>query len=128
MKDALLRVGEWKSNVKKLYADIRDWVGPDTFVREETIALNEERSGRYEISKLILARGDKKTSVEPVATWVVGADGRVKIKTMDGSYTLLFFKERTGGIWKYWDRDKIPPLKLLTKELFLYLIEDFMND
>jgi hypothetical protein len=124
LKEALIRVGHWREHLKLLFDNIRQWCPalPDgAYVQEEPILMREERSGEYEAARLLITSNGHMMRVEPVALWIVGADGRVDLQGIGGPFTLLY-SQNDGG-WFY--LRETPPLKTypLTQELFLELAE-----
>jgi hypothetical protein len=125
LKEALIRVGHWRGQIQRLFADIRQWcqnLPGGAYVQEEPIIIREERSGEYDATRLLITRDGHTLRVEPIATWIVGADGRVDLKGMGGPFTLLY-SQQDGG-WFYFP-DTFPRVKPLplTDALFLQLAE-----
>jgi hypothetical protein len=101
LKGALLRVGQWRGQLQALFATVRPWCLGLTgaHVREEPMCLSEERSGTYEASRLLVTSNGRTMRVQPVAAWVVGAEGRVDLKGVGESFTLVYSRDRGGG-WR----------------------------
>jgi hypothetical protein len=128
LKGALQRVSGWNKELEKLYADIRSWLTvwqPPPYITEETKVVVEEPSGPYHVPMLRIERGDKSMAVEPIACWVVGADGSLDLQGPGGPMTLLLMKQDGGWFWV----DDRRPYKLqpLTPELFRDLAEACME-
>jgi hypothetical protein len=113
---------EWRQRVEELYGLIRVWalemVPIPTFELQE-ITLVEKWSGEYRIPQLMLAQGQDKMLIRPVARAVIGADGRVDLLGLDGPFTLFLhevevFSSREDGVsseWRrewYWVQDRAP--------------------
>jgi hypothetical protein len=82
MHGAMLRVGQSRARIAGLYSDIREWlatVQPPVLIDEYEVRLNEELSGPYSMPALSIRRGNRSIEVQPIAIWVVGAQGRVDI-------------------------------------------------
>src|SRR5207302_1013610 len=78
LKGALIRVDHWLGQLQALYGNIRQWcqaLPGGAYVQEEPIVMREERSGEYEASRLLISSNGQMMRVEPVALWIVGADG-----------------------------------------------------
>jgi len=87
--------------------------------------MREERSGEYEAARLLITSNGQMMRVEPVASWIVGADGRVDLRGIGGPFTLLY-SQQDGG-WLYL-RETLPmEMYPLTQELFLQLAEACLN-
>ena len=68
--------------VETLFADINKWVSDTGLkLRREEITINEEQSGQYTASRLIIedASGKKVAELSPVAAFVIAADGRLDL-------------------------------------------------
>jgi hypothetical protein len=125
LQGALQRVGRWRKRLQQLYTDIRQWCqqlpGGATII-EEPLLLREERSGQYEATRLVVTSNGQTLRVEPVASWVVGAAGRVDVKGIGGPFILLLSDENGG--WFYLpDRSPINTIPL-TEALFLKLAQE----
>jgi hypothetical protein len=118
LKAALTRVGQWLGLLDRLYADVRQWSQtlPAAYVEELPVTLHEQRSGPYEATMLRVSSNGKTMTVEPVAAWVVGADGRVDFKGVGGPFTLVY--SQPAG-WCYVENK--PPLTFLPLDQALYL-------
>lgn len=129
LRDAFLRLKRWRAEVRRLFATISEWseaLPGGASLREEPITIHEKRSGPYEMSRLVIMSGGASMSVEPVAAWVVGADGRVDLKGNGGPFTLVY--SRAEG-WRC-VLDTFPVVKTpdLTKELFLELAHACLHE
>ncbi|MGO8898436.1 MAG: hypothetical protein ACLQU5_08800 [Isosphaeraceae bacterium] len=128
LKGALVRVGYWRGQLRLLFGNIRQWcvaLPGGSYVREEPILMREERSGEYEATRLLITSNGQTMRAEPVASWIVGADGRVDLRGIGGPFTLLYSRE--GAEWCY--LRETPPIEMypLTQELFLQLAEACLN-
>lgn len=75
MKDSLAHNGVWRIAVRELIANARRWCEqelPGAMLRDYTVQLYEERSGKYELPALEVRTADGLLMwVEPIAGWVV---------------------------------------------------------
>jgi hypothetical protein len=119
LKAALIRVGGWLGQLERLYADIRQWSQalPAAYVEELPLTVREERSGPYEATMLRVSSNARTMTVEPVAAWVVGADGRVDLKGVGGPFTLVYSQPKGG----WYHVENKPPLTFLPLDQALYL-------
>jgi len=128
LKGALVRVGHWREQLRLLFGNIRQWceaLPGGAYVQEEPILMREERSGEYEAARLLITSNGQLMRVEPVASWIVGADGRVDLRGIGGPFTLLYSQQ--GGGWLYL-RETLPmEMYPLTQELFLQLAVACLN-
>lgn len=120
---AAIRVNRWRTSVRALFEQVRAWVQQHdaaVLFREENITLVEQRSGPYEMPVLHINSGGRSATLEPVACWIVGADGRVDLTGVGGQEVLVL--DEAGG-W-YWVTDnQLGRLQPLTDALFLQLLE-----
>ncbi|HLX60595.1 MAG TPA: hypothetical protein VKX17_04870 [Planctomycetota bacterium] len=127
LKSALIRVGHWRELLRQLFSTIREWSRelPGTpHFEEDAIELYEERSGRYEVPRLIITSNGQSMRIEPVAAWVVGADGRVDMKGTGGPLILIY--RETEKRWFYFQQ--FPAAEIpLTKDVFVRLAEACLN-
>lgn len=68
--------------MESLYAEIERWTADSGLkTRREEASLNEEASGRYTASRLIVedSNGRKIADLSPVAAFVIAADGRLDL-------------------------------------------------
>jgi len=123
LKDALVRVGKWRQELERFYAQVRQWLTkfphPIEYT-EDSITLNEVASGLYDVPRLIVETDGYKMRVEPTAIWVMGADGEVQLKGI-GSMILRYFEN---GGWYYLPIQIPYTLHELTEELFLDVAEE----
>jgi len=116
-----LRVNRWRSHVKDLYSQVSMWVQQNdaaALLRLETITLNEQRSGPYEIAVMRIDSAGRSAVLEPIASWVVGADGRVDLTGVGGREVLVL----DGSNWFWVSNQQLVRLQPLTEELFLQLL------
>ena len=72
----------YRQNVSTLFEQVKTWMEDIPFsTKEESIELNEEKSGRYSISKLVIFDENDHLLAElaPSAAWVIGAKGRMDL-------------------------------------------------
>lgn len=83
--DAADRIRLWRTALEKFYAEVQVWMArrsPPPKIRRTGVRIVEERSGdRHDTPGLILDFGGEGEEVrlQPVAAWVIGADGRVDL-------------------------------------------------
>jgi hypothetical protein len=121
--DAALRVNRWRSEVKKLYGQISVWVpryDPAALFHHETTTLNEQRSGPYAMDVMRIDSGGRSAVLEPIALWVVGADGRVDLSGVGGR-EIFVLDEGRGWFWV--SNDQVERLRPMTEELFMQLLK-----
>ena len=82
-------------------------------------------SGMFQASRLLVASEGDTMRVEPVGSWVVGADGLVNLNGLGGPLTLLYFQK--DDVWSYIPKT-IPAQSIpLSRELFLELAEECLH-
>jgi hypothetical protein len=98
LKGAMIRVGEWRRQLRELFDAISNWaiaMKPPLLVENREVLVSERRSGPYEAPALTLRRGNDEIRVEPIAIWIVGAEGRVDFHGPLGSSIVV----REAGRW-----------------------------
>ena len=103
METAADLVDEYIGQLKALYADVRTWIhehDPGTTIKPVTVEVIEEASGPYRAPGLEISRRGWPTHVrmEPVGRWIVGALGRVDMKSAMDTETLVLIVP-PGPIW-----------------------------
>ena len=97
------RKTEWLAALRELYATIRAWLAEPlslnlSTIREEPIELSEYKLGSYETTKLVLKTGQDTVQIEPAGAFIIGARGRVDVKTTGASLKLILNDENEWGI------------------------------
>jgi hypothetical protein len=124
LKGALVRVGEWRSQLQQFFQTVRSWCrtsAPDLEFVERSKTVQEERSGEYQVPLLEVFARTGRMELRPIATWVVGADGRLDLVGPEQEHTLLFSK-REGWLWV--DARDVVTLRPLNQDLMVRLIRD----
>ena len=88
---------EYLRRVDNLYGQAREWVAgfdPKAEITEETITVNEEPVEPYPATVLVISRpGYKTIRMIPRGRWILGAEGRIDMKSDLGTETLLSVSE-----------------------------------
>ncbi|HSZ59876.1 MAG TPA: hypothetical protein VK797_29815 [Tepidisphaeraceae bacterium] len=96
---AIANVQAYLQRVDQLYADVRNWMTtlePTSQFSETEIELTEEATGPYKAKTLDIARpGRPALRLVPRGRYMVGAEGRVDVRSRLGRETLVWV--RTGG-------------------------------
>jgi hypothetical protein len=141
----LAEIIEWRATLERLYRQIRIWLAemdPAPTVEVSSTRIIEKRSGEYEAPMLVVSREEGSFNVQPVARWVVAAEGRVDLRGGGGRFILVQASENDPAVndesgreakdqevnrW-CWLQDRRPwkPVQL-TGELFRDLIESFFE-
>ena len=115
------RGGRWRLALGELSIKIRRWL--DEPIKRKLVevsayekTLNEERLGAYEVKGLIVSLGQQRVTFDPVATYVVGAFGRVDMIGPAAKFTLV--RERDDGHWSLINPIDPRLREPLTKDLF----------
>lgn len=122
LKEALLKVAEWRKTVAAFFTKIRPWCSAlpgNPVVRDYWVVVREERSGEYDVPQLMVSRGDRAMVITPVAAWVVGWDGRVDM-IGPGDRFILHYTQATNEwthVPKYLPYRKLPVTEALFREL-----------
>lgn len=122
IQGSLIQVGSFRRSVRALVDNAKAWLGDmesPPACQEETITLKEQRTGEYEVPMLRIWEAGKEIRLEPVACFVVGADGRVDLIGPLDTFKIVLHGT---GRWQ-WVEDRIGrPPRDLDQELFSDLI------
>lgn len=94
----------WLAAVEGLYSEVETWVRPDV-ARRTSVTLFEYPVGYYQCQSLELALLGKRLRLQPVATLVVGAFGRVDIvaeQRARPAAMLILTGSREQPSWQIW--------------------------
>jgi hypothetical protein len=85
---------EYLEHVAALYSRVREWLrgfAPDAQIETERITLREEPIEPYPAEILVINRPHYKTvRLIPRGRWIIGAEGRVDMKSDLGTETLVY--------------------------------------
>jgi len=145
---------EYLSRVEMLYNHAKEWTrqfDPEAKFTEESISIKEEPVDAYLANVLVISRLDRKpVRLIPRGCWIIGAKGRVDMKSDLGTETLVyaldggpsirfdlrtengnileegkprsFFKDVKEG-WAFLQNRQLGMLPLLDADLFCRLLE-----
>ena len=93
---------EYLSRVTEFFNQAREWTSnfdAEATITEEDITIKEEPVGEYPAKVLAIIRPDRKTvRLLPRGCWIIGAEGRVDMKSDLGTETLVYTLERGPAI------------------------------
>jgi len=106
------RKKQWLKNIADLHALIRKWLAPlqregVLSLQTKRIKLQEEQVGSYEADALWIFVGKHEVALVPMGTFIVGAQGRIDIRSTTAARTIIF----NDGKWSLIERT--PKLKFL---------------
>jgi len=88
---------EYLSRVAALYKQVINWIegfDPKVQIAEESITIKEEPVDPYHAKVLVINRPNYKTiRLIPRGRWIIGAEGRVDVKSDLGTETLVYVSE-----------------------------------
>jgi len=93
---------EWLGDLKKFYVLVKSFLN-DFFetkkvsLDEETITIDEELIGKYDVKKLMLYFKNNKVVFEPIGTNLIGAKGRVDMIGSVGTVRFVLVPENSEG-------------------------------
>jgi hypothetical protein len=95
--DVLKRVDNWAERIRTLYDQVTPWAEHAGLKTERTrkVLMSEELMQQFgvpdrEMPVLDILRGDQTVaSFVPVGLWLIGANGRIDVVTLGGSYALI---------------------------------------
>jgi len=94
---ALANVQTYLNRIEQLYAQIRDWMAvlePNVRFSETVVVLDEGATGGYEAKSLEVVRSGKPAlRLVPRGRYMVGAEGRVDVRSRLGRETLVWVRE-----------------------------------
>jgi hypothetical protein len=90
------RWSDWSSRVRALYAEVRQWLGPELTCKEgPAISFKEElmESTGVPAKKLVsleIFDGSRRVGgLRPIALWVIGANGHIDVESPRGPHTIV---------------------------------------
>jgi hypothetical protein len=88
---------QFLSRVESLYAKLKKWLGEiddHASINEESVVISEEPGGAYSAPVLVIERpGYKAIRFIPRGRWIVGAEGRVDVKSSLGTEALIYVQD-----------------------------------
>ena len=88
---------EFLNRVDELYTQVRKWIAeydPNAEFSDEDVMLNEEPVAPYQAKILVIKRpAYKPVRLIPRGRWIIGAEGRVDMKSDLGTETLVYVSE-----------------------------------
>lgn len=115
------RIGRWRLALGELGIKIRRWLDEPIKKRlVEVLAydktISEERLGSYVVKGWTVTLGGRRVTFDPVATYVVGAFGRVDIVGPATKFILV--REKDDGHWSLIDSSDPRRSEPLTQDVF----------
>ncbi len=87
------RITRYLKRVESLYSEVKVWVEPLSTEFIDTTVM-EQASGPYSASCLIIKSGVSEIAkLEPLGTWIIGAEGRVDLIGSNDKTTLVYLKQ-----------------------------------
>ncbi len=117
----------WLAAVDALLKQLRTWLADVEAqsllqVEADQISITEETTGAYTVPALTLTvpNTGKKVRVIPIGRTIIGADGRVDLKSSKGKYVLLYLAEQKK--WVHGVGGHPEDFPVLNEELFTDLL------
>lgn len=81
----------YQERINALYAEAKNWAEPLS-AEEGNVQVTERLSGSYSVPCLILKapEGSEVARLEPVGTYILGAEGRVDLKGHNGKEAIVY--------------------------------------
>ncbi len=97
------RKEEWLESLAELFSSIKVWLAEPVSqnlieIAEDDVEIDEYKVGLYKAPSLILRAGHDVVFVEPVGTIIMGANGRVDVKTGGTSFKIILTDQNEWGI------------------------------
>ncbi|WP_227937262.1 hypothetical protein [Alkalihalobacillus deserti] len=92
---------DWLTAVDDFYRNITEWLKPITErdnsnlkITLDTLVINEEDIGEYEVKKMNISLKGKRVVLEPIGTMLIGARGRIDMKGTYGTVRFVLVDKR----------------------------------
>ncbi len=129
-------ITRWRNDIEKLYAQVENWMKPYVDAGKMTIdrrrhEITEEKLGTYPIDLLDFDVGDETIRLEPRASRVIGAQGRVdmfRLGSTDDPILLVLTGEDESRTWNVVDRSGRTKLNAMTKDAFEGAVERLFSE
>jgi hypothetical protein len=100
--DIKKELDEWRKYLDKLYDNIEEWMKEyisksKVQIINKTKKIHEEFSGEYEVRALEIFFSGKIVRLDPIATMLIGAKGRVDLIGKNGTATLILVDKKLDG-------------------------------
>lgn len=120
------RQKKWLDAVEDLLRLIRSWLAEAQqekliTVHQDTIKIAEEPLGTYSAPCLVLTAAGKTVKVKPVGSTIIGADGRVDMESVNGTFMFLYLADRHQ--WVHGIGKQPAEFPQLTEDLFSDLLK-----
>ncbi len=122
----------WLESLRSLYETIEEWLGEleeqgTVSVSYEAKTLGEEDIGTYEADVMVIEVGPERILLEPVGTQVLGARGRVDVRS-SGSIEHAMLVETEWDDWQIAVRTPRVTYYPLTEEAFTDVLREVMAE
>lgn len=88
---------QYLARIENLYSTVREWIqaaNPGAKLTEELLQISEEPVEPYKAKVLVIERpGFKTVRLIPRGCWIIGAEGRVDMKSDLGTETLVYVSD-----------------------------------
>lgn len=130
------QVRDWRKRISDLYVTIGDWTKQTEYSIKigNKIMMYEELMARFNVDPMEINTADVYKderivlTFKPKGLWTIGANGRVDILSMRGSYVLLDTAEQfRNPKWKLYNGDKKSGVDF-TKHSFLQLLNRIVHE
>ena len=121
---------DWLEALGKLFDQIRHWLSDaqsegSIDVIQQQVTLTEEGIGTYKAPALSLKAGGKTVKLKPKGMTIIGANGRVDMESVKGTYMLLYLSPP--DVWVHGTGYKPDQFPQLTEELFSELVKKSLS-
>lgn len=121
---------QWLSTLTDLLGKIKEWVSEAERegliqVVDQPKDLSEELLGSYRAPSLALRTDRSTVKIEPVGRYIIGAQGRVDMRSARGSYMLIHLSPEKG--WMCVKEKKQREYLPLTESLFAELLKELLS-
>lgn len=120
------RQKEWLDAVEGLLRQIRSWLAEAqreklVKIQPDKIKITEENLGTYTAPCLILTAAGKTVKVKPIGSTIIGADGRVDMESVNGTFMFLYVADQHK--WVHGVGKRPAEFPELTEDLFTDLLK-----
>lgn len=119
---------DWIEQLKGFMKQIDEWLEAQKkagtiSIREMNFSLQEEHLGEYKAPSRELSISNEKIQIKPIGRLIIGAKGRIDIRSSFEGYILLYLEEQG---WVYRKETDTGKFHAFTREKFEGILEDLL--
>ena len=126
---------QWLDALNSFFAMIKEWLNEPCAqglieMHDDKVFITEELFGKYAAPSLIIRTEWAIINIEPMARFVVGAQGRINMSSTNGISCILLYKTDStfaDNQWLYFDKSYSLKTIPLSAELFDNLVQSMLS-